>query len=68
MNIQPQWWIVTVAGYGSFAIFDTVENAEVMRRHKSAWEGGVGKKRKADFRRTEDKRLVAQHRQHMGWR
>ena len=43
--MQPQeWWIISIAGYGEFELFGTEFEAEEMRRHKSAYEGGIGKK------------------------
>jgi len=37
-----------VAGYGGFAFYGTEDEAEDMRVHKARWEGGVGRKRKAE--------------------
>lgn len=53
-----QWWIIDVAGYGTFATYGTVEEAEDMRAHKAKWEGGVGRKRPAVTTDASDTRLV----------
>jgi len=40
--IDRKWWLISVHGYGSFAYYGNAPEAELMRAHKAAWEGGVG--------------------------
>lgn len=42
-----QWWVISVAGYGSFLFEGSEKEAEEMRAHKSRWERGIGRKRLA---------------------
>lgn len=46
--VSRQWWVINVGGYGEFAYYGSEEEAEEMRAHKARWEGGVGRKRKAE--------------------
>ena len=57
--MKKLWWIITVGGYGSFAFKGTEKEAEEMRAHKAEWEGGSGRKRKADPKNSKDAELVA---------
>lgn len=41
---QTDWWKISVSGYGDFSFLGTEEQAEEVRRNKSRWEQGVGKK------------------------
>lgn len=55
----PRWWVVTVGGgYGSYAVFDTKENAEAMRAAKANWEGAVAQLRHLDQRKPEDRAML----------
>lgn len=45
---QRCWWVIRVTGYGRFGFYGTDSEAEEMRTHKAAWEGGIGSKRRAD--------------------
>ena len=42
-----QWWVISVAGYGSFLFDGSEKEAEEMRAHKARWERGIGRKRLA---------------------
>lgn len=42
-----QWWVISVAGYGSFLFEGSEKEAEEMRAHKARWERGIGRKRLA---------------------
>ena len=42
-----QWWVISVAGYGSFLFEGNEKEAEEMRAHKARWERGIGRKRLA---------------------
>lgn len=48
--VSRHWWVIDVAGYGPFAFYGTENEAEEMRAHKAAWEGGAGTKKRATTR------------------
>jgi hypothetical protein len=62
MGEKPRWWILSAFGgyQGEWAVFETEEDAEQIRRAKATWEQCVVRKRKADGRQKEDKLLIAQ--------
>jgi len=47
-NTKEEKWVISVSGYGDFFFEGTEDEAEAMRIHKVEWEGGIGRKRKAD--------------------
>lgn len=54
----PGDWIISVGGYGSFGFLGTEAEAEEMRAHKADWEGGVGRKRRADPAKPKDLEMI----------
>lgn len=48
-------WRIWVNGYGEFDFTGTEQEAEEMRAHKARWEGGIGKKWRADLRNESDR-------------
>jgi len=51
-------WRIWINGYGEFDFEGTEAEAEAMRAHKARWEGGQGRKWRADMSRESD-RLTA---------
>jgi hypothetical protein len=43
----PEWWAITVGGYGTFLTHGIKSETEEVRRHKARWEGATAKKRLA---------------------
>ena len=48
-------WRIWVSGYGEFDFEGTEAEAEDMRAHKASWEGGQGRKWRADLSRESDR-------------
>ena len=42
------YWVITVAGWGTIYGYGTEEDAETMRVHKARWERAVARKRLAN--------------------
>lgn len=61
MPEEKRFWIITVAGWGSRALYGTEAEAEEWRAHKAQWEGGVGRKRPADLDDPEHLKLVREY-------
>lgn len=69
MKTETMHWIIYVSGYGCFFFEGTKRQAEDMRKHKSNWEGGIGRKRPAtpeeiEVKSTNAKRIEAKENIH----
>lgn len=56
------WWSINVTGYGRFAYYGTLVEADQMKRDKAEWEGGRGTMRRA----TDSE--VAEEVKHLRWK
>jgi hypothetical protein len=56
------WWILSIGGYGEYAVYATKDEAEERKLAKAEWEGGGGRKRRADANKHKDVTLVEQAR------
>jgi hypothetical protein len=60
------WWILSIGGYGEYAVYATKDEAEERKLAKAEWEGGGGRKRRADANKHKDVTLVEQARNQRG--